>query len=79
MNLTLLKIIPETIDVYRRVYPYANVRSVCTAFYVLLGEGWSRLCLSPRVLFLNAQRGCLWVYYTTDPVRSAAHTRAREE
>lgn len=29
------------------VYPYANVRSVCTAFYVLLREGWSRLCLSP--------------------------------
>jgi len=59
----------------------ANVRSVCTAFYVSFREGWPHLCLSPLLTASHtfSRRGCLWVYYTTDPVRSATHTRARDK
>jgi len=69
-----------TIDVSPRVSA-ANVRSVCTAFYVSFREGWPHLCLSPLLTASHtfSRRGCLWVYYTTDLVRSATHTRARDK
>lgn len=73
-----------TIDVYCRVCIRTLTFGACARhFMYYTGRGGLvcvfRPCLPPRFLFLNAQRGCLWVYYTTDPVRSAAHTRAREE
>lgn len=85
MNLTLLKIIPETIDVYRRdVYPYANVRSVCTAFYVLSGRGSLacvfRPCLPPRVSFSQRTTGVFMglLYDRSRPLGRAIHAHAEE-
>lgn len=81
MNPALQKIIPETptIDACIAACIRALTRSerVHGILCITAGGMEDRLCLSPRVLFLNAQLGCLWVYYTTDLVRSATHTRAR--
>lgn len=81
MNPALQKIIPETptIDACIAACIRALTRSerVHGILCITAGGVEDRLCLSPRVLFLNAQLGCLWVYYTTDPVRSATHARAR--
>lgn len=64
----------------------ANVREACARHFMYYsGWGVDFLCLSslltaPWFFFsTHKTRGCLWVYYTTDPIRSATHTRAREE
>lgn len=67
-------------SMYRRVYPRLTFEACARHFMYHSGRGGfvsvSHPCLLPRALFLSAQRGCLWVYYTADPVRSAAHTCA---